>query len=74
MMRTEYYSLAPQSQSRLFVLLDHVAPLAISQKAHLYYCRYRSRRQLLRLNDDQLTDIGLNREQALAEAALPFWR
>ena len=35
--------------------------------------RLSSRRALLRLSDDQLRDIGLNRAEALAEAERPFW-
>lgn len=36
--------------------------------------RYRSRQQLARLNDRMLSDIGLNRSNALAEARKPFWK
>ena len=35
--------------------------------------RYRSRRQLVMLDADQLKDIGITREQALDEANRPFW-
>lgn len=35
--------------------------------------RLDSRRELLRLNDEQLRDIGLTRAQALGEAERPFW-
>ena len=35
--------------------------------------RRRSRRALLRLNDDQLKDIGLSRADAHGEASRPFW-
>jgi uncharacterized protein YjiS (DUF1127 family) len=35
--------------------------------------RRRSRRALLRLNDDQLKDIGLSRADADREASRPFW-
>ena len=38
-----------------------------------YSRRLNSRRQLLRLNDEQLRDIGLTRAQALVEAERPFW-
>ena len=31
------------------------------------------RRQLATLSDNQLADIGITREQALIEAARPFW-
>lgn len=36
--------------------------------------RLTTRRALLRLNDAQLQDIGLSREQAEREANLPFWK
>lgn len=34
---------------------------------------WRQRQELLRLNASQLDDIGLNRDEALAEAARPIW-
>ncbi len=33
----------------------------------------RQRRQLVTLSNKQLADIGISREQAVAEAARPFW-
>ncbi|MFC0267200.1 DUF1127 domain-containing protein [Kushneria aurantia] len=36
--------------------------------------RWHSRRQLARLSDAQLWDIGVSREEALEEARKPFWR
>lgn len=36
--------------------------------------RYRTRRSLKRLTDDQLSDIGYSREAANTEAARMFWR
>ena len=33
----------------------------------------RQRRQLATLSNKQLADIGITREQALIEAARPFW-
>lgn len=35
--------------------------------------RWRQRRDLLELTDDQLRDIGVTRAQARCEAARPFW-
>lgn len=35
--------------------------------------RHRQRRSLAALNDHQLADIGLTREDARREAARPFW-
>ncbi|WNW12737.1 DUF1127 domain-containing protein [Pseudomonas sp. DTU_2021_1001937_2_SI_NGA_ILE_001] len=40
----------------------------------LYRHRWVSRRILLALTDEELRDIGLDRQQACAEAAKPFWR
>ena len=38
------------------------------------WLRLHTRRALLRLNAEQLKDIGLTRQQALDEALRPFWR
>ncbi|WP_043307640.1 DUF1127 domain-containing protein [Pseudomonas sp. ML96] len=38
-----------------------------------FWRRLSTRKALLRLNDAQLADIGLNRAEALAEAERPFW-
>lgn len=38
------------------------------------WLRLHTRRALLRLNDEQLKDIGLTRQQALDEALRPFWK
>nr|WP_298168594.1 DUF1127 domain-containing protein [uncultured Pseudomonas sp.] len=39
-----------------------------------FWLRLNTRRTLLRLNDEQLKDIGLTRQQALDEALRPFWK
>ena len=36
--------------------------------------RRRARRELIRLDEHMLRDIGLSRSQALFEAHKPFWR
>lgn len=36
--------------------------------------RWRTRRQLLELNHEQLKDLGLDRADALGEGSKPFWR
>lgn len=36
--------------------------------------RARQRRQLAKLDAQALHDIGISRDQALAEALLPFWK
>lgn len=39
----------------------------------LQAARHRQRRQLLKLDERQLMDLGLSREQVLKEASKPFW-
>ena len=39
-----------------------------------FWRRLSTRRMLLKLNDQQLRDIGLTRGQAEREANLPFWK
>ncbi|NIE76559.1 DUF1127 domain-containing protein [Pantoea sp. Ap-967] len=36
--------------------------------------RWHTRRALLELDDDQLRDIGLSRQQAREEGRKPFWK
>ncbi len=36
--------------------------------------RYRQRRQLMEMDDRQLKDIGVTREQAEQEARKPIWK
>ncbi len=36
--------------------------------------RYRTRKALQKLTDEQLADIGLERDVAYTEARRPFWR
>jgi len=73
-MNIEYFPAHPNLNLKAFTLLDRYVPAAFSARAKHYYCRYRSRCQLLKLDDERLADIGLSREQMLAEAQLPFWR
>lgn len=40
----------------------------------LWVQNYQTRKQLARLSEDRLQDIGLNREQVKIECARPFWR
>ncbi|MBA1231318.1 DUF1127 domain-containing protein [Pseudomonas viridiflava] len=67
--------------------LDEVQPSAIKAAAAdqacvpkgmsrwaLYRHRWTSRRALLELTDDQLRDIGIDFQQARAEAMKAFWR
>ena len=41
--------------------------------ANLWRSRARQRKHMLELSVDQLQDVGITREAALAEAAKPFW-
>ena len=47
--------------------------LQIQGKYSLYKQRYKSRKLLLKLDDDRLNDLGLSKEEALKEGNLPFW-
>ncbi len=40
----------------------------------IWYKRHHTRKQLLSLPDYLLKDVGLNRTDALIEAAKPFWK
>ncbi len=46
----------------------------ILSKIAVFKHNYRTRRALQRLNDDQLVDIGITRQQAEAEYNKPFWQ
>lgn len=48
--------------------------LAVAVTVTKWDARYRTRKQLLGLTSDQLSDIGLTREAAYTEATRPFWR
>lgn len=48
-----------------------LAPL-LKQLA-IYQHRYKSRKVLLRLTDDQLRDIGIDKDLARREGRKPFW-
>ncbi len=50
------------------------ARAALTDRWQRFIRRLTTRRALLRLNDAQLEDIGLSREQAEREATLPFWK
>jgi uncharacterized protein YjiS (DUF1127 family) len=47
------------------------APIAT---LHLWLSRWRERKELLRLDNHMLEDIGIDRRQAQEMAARPFWR
>ena len=40
----------------------------------VWQARARQRRQLAQLEDHRLKDLGLTREEAMAQAAKPFWK
>jgi len=44
------------------------------QRLELWAERRRQRRELLRLPDHVLKDIGISRAEALSEAGKPFWK
>ena len=45
----------------------------IFAKIKQYYAVYQQRQELRHLTDEQLSDIGISREQATHEANKPFW-
>ncbi|THF60138.1 DUF1127 domain-containing protein [Pseudothauera rhizosphaerae] len=47
---------------------------AFRRTVALWMARSRQRRELHELDDRLLRDIGIRREDALIEAARPFWR
>ena len=64
-------------------LLDEQAPsIQMSRTAAspatslwgLFFHRWTSRKTLLKLDSDQLRDIGITGQQARAEGLKPFWR
>ena len=58
----------------LALRLSHVqvpmGPLAIISQ---WLTRRRMRQELLTLDDEQLTDVGLSKDVVLAAASRPFW-
>jgi len=40
----------------------------------MWHSRYRQRQALMHLDDRLLSDIGVSREMARAEASKPFWK
>ena len=56
--------------------VDPRAPLTrrILDTVKLWFARAAERRQLKQLDDRLLADIGLDRQDALTEAAKPFWK
>jgi uncharacterized protein YjiS (DUF1127 family) len=57
-----------QTESRAF------SPSHIWTLFSLWYGRAHQRHQLSQLSSRQLKDIGVTRNQAIAEAAKPFWK
>ena len=53
--------------------LGRVAPVLVATLARWRVCR-RTRRHLATLNDRELADVGLSREQQRTECAKPFWQ
>ena len=60
-----------------FNLFKCVCPQLLEQNTKqlaLYKHRYKSRKLLLKLDDDMLKDIGISRMDAEVEARKPFWK
>ncbi|MCB1464536.1 MAG: DUF1127 domain-containing protein [Nitratireductor sp.] len=45
----------------------------MAMRVHSAFERQQSRRELMRLSDQQLDDIGVTRAEALREAGRPIW-
>jgi uncharacterized protein YjiS (DUF1127 family) len=48
--------------------------VSLKKTLTLWYCRAGQRRQLRRLDDRLLRDIGIDRIAALRESEKPFWK
>jgi uncharacterized protein YjiS (DUF1127 family) len=57
----------------LLSAISHVSLSSLASRLHATLVRQQSRKILGRLDAHQLADLGLTRDQALAEAAKPFW-
>jgi uncharacterized protein YjiS (DUF1127 family) len=68
---TSYATLSGRAISRP---AGHAAGVRIAELLLSWIERARQRRQLGRLSDHMLKDIGLNRGDVEAEVAKPFWR
>lgn len=62
------------ADGRIRVAAGHRGGVPGESRWALFWRRLITRRALLELDDAQLQDIGLTREQARAEALLPFWK
>ncbi len=73
MQMTEYYSVhigfpGNRALSRALAKIR-----AVGATVSLWRSRQRERRDLMKLDDHFLRDIGITRSQAVAEAKKPFW-
>lgn len=57
----------------LNVVALRVSLRGVISSVSLMAARHRQRRQLKRLDEWRLKDVGLSRDQVLEEAAKPFW-
>jgi len=76
MLRTDghRYAAAPALRRRQTVVPYAIGRLAVAMATvRLWLHRRRTRRQLALLDDRRLRDIGLTRQDARRESALPFW-
>ncbi len=64
---------AISSPPALRVAFQMARPMRWFSVARQVFGILQQRRQLATLSDNQLADIGITREQALIEAARPFW-
>jgi len=60
-------------QNRLSITLRAITVRDFAHWVERAFAVHRQRRRLMRLNDRQLQDIGIARQEAKYEASRPFW-
>lgn len=63
------YSIAQSTTS-----FSSISEINVMATLQVWMNRHAQRKQLAQLNDTQLADIGLTRQEALVEAKTPFWK
>ena len=58
----------------LTIIILRAPGVGLTETLTLWYCRGRQRRQLRRLDDRLLRDIGIDRIAARHESEKPFWK
>ena len=69
----QIYSNAVSTHPVFDVGFPPVRPMRLVSFVRHVFAIAEQRRQLAELSDQQLADVGLTRDEALAEAGRPFW-